>query len=125
LFIEAAREAFACFLDTRVSFQDFSFSKAFFFVGLIGLSYYAASIKIIWILFTGILLCVGFFTTFSSLVDILKYLHSHHFLILAPGVGCDPSQGYLTKKKISLQLKLGLQGTYSSLGNIKSGLSLF
>jgi hypothetical protein len=33
LFVKATREAFACFLDTHVSFQDFSFSKAplFFF----------------------------------------------------------------------------------------------
>jgi len=38
LLIEAVREAFACFLDTRVSFQDSSFNKALFF-GLVGFSY--------------------------------------------------------------------------------------
>jgi hypothetical protein len=84
------------------SFQDLSFKKAFFFFSLlfffrfIRLSYSAALIKILWILFTCILFFLGFLTTFSSLVDILKYLY---FLILAPSVRCDPSQSYLTKKK--------------------------
>jgi len=36
LFIEALREAFACFLDTYVSFQDLSFRKTLFFLGLLG-----------------------------------------------------------------------------------------
>jgi hypothetical protein len=126
LFVEAAGEAFACFLDTSVSFQDLSSRKApSFFVGLVGLSYFTTSIKISWIMFIGILFFLGFSTTFSSLVYILRYLHSHHFLILAPSVECDPSYGYLIKEKLSLQLKLGLQGTHSSLGNIKSGLFSF
>jgi len=125
LLIEAPREAFACFLDTYVSFQDLSFSKTPLFFRLVRLSYSATSIKISWIPFTSILSFLGFPTTFSSLVDTLKYIHSHYFLILALSMGCDPSQGYLTKEKNSLQLKLELQGTYSSIRDIKNGLSSF
>jgi hypothetical protein len=85
LFVKTVGEAFV-----YVSFQDLSFSKAFFFSsfifffflgGVIGLFYFTASIKISWIPFTCILLFLGFPTTFLLLVDILKYLH---FLIFAP-----------------------------------------
>jgi len=64
-------------------------------------------------------------TSFLSLVEILKYLHSYHFLIFAPNMACDPSQGYFTKEKKTLHLKLGLQRTYSSLGDIKNNLFSF
>ena len=87
LFVKTVGEAFV-----YVSFQDLSFSKAFFFssffflffLGVIGLFYFMASIKISWIPFTCILFFLGFLTIFLLLVDILKYLHFHHFLIFAP-----------------------------------------
>ena len=72
----------------------FSFFLCFFF-RFIRLSYSAALIKILWILFTCILFFLGFLTTFSSLVEIFKYLY---FLILAPSMRCDPSKSFLTKK---------------------------
>jgi hypothetical protein len=40
-------------------------------------------------------------------------------------MGCDPNQGYFTKEKKTLHLKLGLQRTYSSLGDIKNSLFSF
>ena len=100
LFVEVVGEAFAYFLDTHVSFQDFSFNKTPpFLIRLAELSYFAVLIKILRILFTCILSFLGFSTIFSLLVDILKYIHSHHFLILASSAGCNPSQRYLTKEK--------------------------
>jgi len=82
-------------------------AKLFFFFRLIGPSYFAASIKISWILFIDILPCLGFPTTFSSLADILKYLYFHHFIILAPSVGCDSSKGFLTKIKNFTSTQIG------------------
>jgi hypothetical protein len=74
----------------------------------------------------GVLPFLGFLTTFSSLMDILKYLHFHHFLILAPSVGgVILAMVILQRNKTSLQLKLGLQGTYLSLRDIKNGISSF
>ena len=96
------KRSFCLCVFSRLSFSKAFFFFSFFFFRLIVLSYYAASIKISLIPFIGILLFfLDFLTTFSSLIDILKYLYFHHFLILAPDVGCDLSQGYLTNKKTS------------------------
>jgi len=78
LFVKATKEAFACFLDTHVSFQDFSFSKApLFFFCLLGFSILRPQSR-------SHRFCahVSYLFEFFDHMDILKYLHSHHFLKL-------------------------------------------
>jgi hypothetical protein len=124
LFVKTVGEAFV-----YVSFQDLSFSKAFFFSSfyfffILGGGYWA-------FLFYGLnqdlMDSVHMYSTFFRFSDHFLIVSGHSqipsfssFSNICPSVGCDTTQGYLTKKKkTSLQLKSRLQEAYLSLRDIK------
>jgi hypothetical protein len=124
LFVKTVGEAFV-----YVSFQDLSFSKAFFFSSFFFFFFFRGGY---WaFLFYGLnqdlMDSVHMYSTFSRFSDHFLIVSGHSqipsfssFSNICPSVGCDTTQGYLTKKKkTSLQLKSRLQEAYLSLRDIK------